>query len=605
MSSESLKSLIVTDPSLLDEGIDVSGLRTQTDTNPRLLASIADFPGISYDPTSFDYLSDLNELFAYGLPAIDTPAAAVPPATGGGADSGGGEQILPFIDVDGPKNTEADQRLLDAGIGVQGALGDPVVAPGEIPYTQDEFDEFNREPVTPVSPTTQPIDPTGMLPQTSLPYMVEGALGVDSREKEDFVTEADLIDNTSLLQRLGLPADFDLKRAAVEAGINLVAGIPVSLIARGLGAVLPDRDPRQTALDELYDVKDGTIQSGLMKGYNPVSGNPLDPTYGLQEAYQDRIDTIENTLQNKYNMTAEDIAAVKAGTYTNEEDIETDLLQRLVDLENAKAAEKARLDLFSGDVDERDQMLDDLAPTSLKSQVEAGIQAAEDDKGSEMLDTSTGVNPFDTDDFDEGMDFTTTPATTPNIIEDTGIDNIKKNIDDATIREIANIADRQPETIEQKKNELADIYDRQVDRGEREPDQTITSKTNKAKAAIGMPQMLGDVGSGDSGSDSPGGKIVCTMMNEFYGFVSFRNKIWLRHSKGLAPEYQKGYHKIFLPLVKLSKTNKLLKKTLEHIAVHRTIDIRQEARGKVHLLGRVYRKILEPICYIVGKYAKR
>ena len=347
MSSESLKSLIVTDPSLLDEGIDVSGLRTQTDTNPRLLASIADFPGISYDPTSFDYLSDLNELFAYGLPAIDTPAAAVPPATGGGADSGGGEQILPFIDVDGPKNTEADQRLLDAGIGVQGALGDPVVAPGEIPYTQDEFDEFNREPVTPVSPTTQPIDPTGMLPQTSLPYMVEGALGVDSREKEDFVTEADLIDNTSLLQRLGLPADFDLKRAAVEAGINLVAGIPVSLIARGLGAVLPDRDPRQTALDELYDVKDGTIQSGLMKGYNPVSGNPLDPTYGLQEAYQDRIDTIENTLQNKYNMTAEDIAAVKAGTYTNEEDIETDLLQRLVDLENAKAAEKARLDLFS------------------------------------------------------------------------------------------------------------------------------------------------------------------------------------------------------------------------------------------------------------------
>ena len=55
------------------------------------------------------------------------------------------------------------------------------------------------------------------------------------------------------------------------------------------------------------------------------------------------------------------------------------------------------------------------------------------------------------------------------------------------------------------------------------------------------------------------------MMNESYGFGSFRNKIWLRHSKNLAPEYQKGYHKIFLPLVKLSKTNKLLKKTLEQI----------------------------------------
>jgi hypothetical protein len=114
------------------------------------------------------------------------------------------------------------------------------------------------------------------------------------------------------------------------------------------------------------------------------------------------------------------------------------------------------------------------------------------------------------------------------------------------------------------------------------------------------------MGFGNQPSDGGGGggspKIVCTMMNESYGFGSFRNKIWLRHSKGLAPEYQKGYHKIFLPLVKLSKKNIILKKILEHIAVHRTIDIRQESRGKVHLLGRVYRKILEPICYWVGKY---
>jgi hypothetical protein len=110
-------------------------------------------------------------------------------------------------------------------------------------------------------------------------------------------------------------------------------------------------------------------------------------------------------------------------------------------------------------------------------------------------------------------------------------------------------------------------------------------------------------GGGDSGGGG-GGKIVCTMMNDSYGFGSFRNKIWLKHSKDLAPEYQIGYHKIFLPLIKLSKTNKVLKKTLEHIAIHRTIDIRQEARGKTHLLGRVYRKILEPICYLVGKYAK-
>ena len=107
---------------------------------------------------------------------------------------------------------------------------------------------------------------------------------------------------------------------------------------------------------------------------------------------------------------------------------------------------------------------------------------------------------------------------------------------------------------------------------------------------------------GDGGGG--GGKIVCTMMNDTYGFGNFRNKIWLRQSKDLAPEYQKGYHKIFLPLVRLSKTNIVIRKVLEHIAVHRTIDIRQEARGKAHILGRIYRKILEPICYLVGKYVK-
>ena len=117
-------------------------------------------------------------------------------------------------------------------------------------------------------------------------------------------------------------------------------------------------------------------------------------------------------------------------------------------------------------------------------------------------------------------------------------------------------------------------------------------------------------GSGGSGGDSGGGgKIVCTMMNDSYGFGSFRNKIWLRQSKTLPMEYQLGYHALFLPLVKFSKRegliNKAVKKVLEHIAVHRTIDIRQEARGKKHMLGRVYRKILEPVCYWVGRYVKR
>ena len=102
-------------------------------------------------------------------------------------------------------------------------------------------------------------------------------------------------------------------------------------------------------------------------------------------------------------------------------------------------------------------------------------------------------------------------------------------------------------------------------------------------------------------------KIVCTMMNETYGFGSFRNKIWLRYAKdNLSYEYQVGYHKLFLPLVNYAKGNKLsnliVKKILEHIARHRTLDIRQEMKNsKKHTLGRIYRNILEPLCYVVGK----
>ena len=110
---------------------------------------------------------------------------------------------------------------------------------------------------------------------------------------------------------------------------------------------------------------------------------------------------------------------------------------------------------------------------------------------------------------------------------------------------------------------------------------------------------------GGGGGGGGGGKIVCTMMNDSYGFGNFRNKIWLKHSRDLPKEYEIGYHTIFLPLVKFAKgegkLNKAVKKTLEHIARHRTYDLKQEMKGKTHLLGRAYRKVLEPICFITGK----
>lgn len=113
-------------------------------------------------------------------------------------------------------------------------------------------------------------------------------------------------------------------------------------------------------------------------------------------------------------------------------------------------------------------------------------------------------------------------------------------------------------------------------------------------------------GGGDSGG---GGKIVCTAMNEAYGFGSFRNRVWIKYARDhLTKAHEVGYHTIFLPLVKFGyqagdgTANRFVRKILENIARHRGADLRAEMRGsKRDTVGRIYRMILEPICWAVGK----
>ena len=161
--------------------------------------------------------------------------------------------------------------------------------------------------------------------------------------------------------------------------------------------------------------------------------------------------------------------------------------------------------------------------------------------------------------------------------------------------------DRISKTIEKKKARGQDTsnLENRKNKFENELKDYQREKAAEQKATQG-PAGGATTDSGGGGG-SAGGKIVCTMMNQSYGFGSFRNKIWMKFHKDLSPEYQKGYHRLFLPLVRIAKTNKIIKNILEHIAVHSTIDMRQSMRGKKHLLGRVYRKILLPICYWAGK----
>jgi hypothetical protein len=132
------------------------------------------------------------------------------------------------------------------------------------------------------------------------------------------------------------------------------------------------------------------------------------------------------------------------------------------------------------------------------------------------------------------------------------------------------------------------------------PYQKLTQYNN---AVYGAP-----AGQMQTSQQSQGGKIVCSMMNEFYGTAPFRNRVWLLQSQRMpnAKTVEKGYHTLFLPLVAFAKKDgffsKVVRSILEHIARHRTADVYKEMRnGKRDTLGRIYRAVLEPLCYVVGK----
>jgi len=132
-------------------------------------------------------------------------------------------------------------------------------------------------------------------------------------------------------------------------------GGTLGMAANFLGNLAPDMDPRQVALRNYYGSDNiGRVPQGqLMAGYNPVSGGLLNmvtggkfgqPTnYGLQKAYQKRIDTINKTLARKY----------ADGDYSD-----TQLDERLKALQDAKIQESMMLDTVNRDTAYRNDIGD-------------------------------------------------------------------------------------------------------------------------------------------------------------------------------------------------------------------------------------------------------
>ena len=607
--------------------------------SPYALANIPEFEGVQYATPNYKRYEDLYSLYMGGgfdaaQPDFVTPPADTTPVAIGGEGGGNTVDQLGTVNQGGiGVNTPFEQNLIDQGVGVQAEPGAPISAPGEGMLTQQAIDDLADYPVTPANlqdPTTMlpqipevvAQDPTTMIPQlgSETPSYIGGDIpledtgaGIDDMYATDYQGEEYIEPQSMLASEM-----IEAQKASMPKG------------KAALGTI--DRTPASQILDDEYYEFDTVDQQTLDAPYgvNPNTGIP----------YQEPR-TIADQKAVLGVVTEEDAANPKG------------LLEKigLGNLDVKKTAVMAAINKAVGApvslLISALEALPQSEPTFEERTFEEELGVTEQGKflGSPSTSAFAGLNavsmfgdPVKTakDRIDTRLE---TIENNPDISEEFK-ENTQKMIDEweevtdklgdidddptgdaeiatetiGTLPEITEARQEQGEYIQEIETQPAVDTTTQSGRDEADRQQRDTGvATVQTNQGTRYETSSGDryasaaeaAEKGDGGGGSSGGKIVCTMMNDSYGFGSFRNKIWLKHSKDLAPEYQIGYHKIFLPLVRLSKTNKLLKKTLEHIAVHRTIDIRQEARGKVHLLGRVYRKILEPICYWVGKYAKR
>ena len=114
---------------------------------------------------------------------------------------------------------------------------------------------------------------------------------------------------------------------------------------------------------------------------------------------------------------------------------------------------------------------------------------------------------------------------------------------------------------------------------------------------------LGGVIGGSIGS-ALGGRVIC---NELYrqGFMT-KKQVMLDYQftrDYLTPIHVSGYHKWAVTAVRLMRKGKGIR-FWKHIATHRANEIEHiyGLRSKGDLLGKIYRKIFEPICWIIGNF---
>ena len=138
-------------------------------------------------------------------------------------------------------------------------------------------------------------------------------------------------------------------------------GNAASAAVKALSAILPEESEEIKAIKQFYaDPEQAALVESIpgMSNYNLVYGNPFDPSYGLANAAQGRIDTIDKSLGkfDKYDPTSPMFDPKK---YNQQIEKKRKLIE-LIDRENKQKAEQQYKTTASEELRERTTNIGDV-----------------------------------------------------------------------------------------------------------------------------------------------------------------------------------------------------------------------------------------------------
>ena len=292
------------------------GIRNDVDyTNQPMMAvmpppfTIGDNPDVISDMNLPDYYNFQKYMRERGAADLINPQNQIPIKDGGSDSKGIGEIILPPIAGGG------------GGGGVEGAIDYNNLTLRD-QSTGTGIDFIDR-------PLPQDLR-TNTIESLRKQFNENKALQARFDSFEDYIKQS-------------YPQGLEPQKTGILQGLKTKGNALLDFINKGgvIGnlaeKLLPEMDPRQKALRDFYGdnfglTSSGSVASGIMKNYNPVSGGFLnmisggkfgdETQYGLGEAIDKRMDNIKDMLGSKYNYNYtndsqmyKDMIAGKIGKY--------------------------------------------------------------------------------------------------------------------------------------------------------------------------------------------------------------------------------------------------------------------------------------------------